>query len=722
MKAATFRDRLLARLDDELADARAMVDEDKDAFDGFLFDGDGAPASYVEIVRAQLAEAHAELLSSVERAMHSREVIADETERMVDGLVAAVARDEALRPSVKGHIRADLVAWPTPWARSRDFVDVQTETGGTVRMLGTASGEEIEERARNPALDAISRVVLERDARAYVFNERRRKHLETPAQPDELVDARRVFAAYDSDVDARDAWRAIGTAEDAAKALSIAARLARVDMGRTDKPRPVDSKTGAPRDPRPGDRVEVPSVGWVYVSTLALVGRALCEATRPAEIVNLATGIILKDDGSPLARHERAQVMLSRAVEDWISRAPTCSDDAAPVDGVHPLDEALAALLDAIGKQGQTLAADVRESSKGAEERAARWRPYVAPLRVARLLARALWHDVVGQQVERAAYPVGAPGLALPILTNLVGLSRHGAQRSLLSAQSEDIIDHRERRVGSIHLMPSIKAEHVKLAHLGTLSATRLVRFLLHQTYTQKHIQQIPDATRVDIEGGFDALAEMLGMTGKKAAGELRKAADTLASVWIETPQGDGQVFGYFHHKPTKNRRARLEMHVMGPFAPDYIGRSLAGYRGDAQHKYLVPVPLPQQLPPLFGRGNDRAAQALLQVLVLREMRIRAVEMVETGTVEIGPRRWDELRDEASVPKAILPQVLDTYRTGDDDGRPPFLQSPTTERYALTDAYARERGAILQAGEAMRAGAEGGRKAAANRRKGKPRR
>lgn len=705
----SFRDAVVARLAAQLDDASRWLSPAPDPFNG---------AEVVEEQAARELKDAADLAAAIVTVRASFDVIVDATERMVDALVDVVVADDTLRPAVKARIRPDLVAWPTPWVRPRDFLDIPVFRQGkqvmTTRSYGLAGGEERAARQQHPELSALARIVAEREARRHLVGE--------PGDLDAMQEARRVLSAYGRDVDASFAWRVIGDAAEADAALRLAARLARVDLQRTAIPRHPglalddDDFRLARRDV---DHVEVPGVGWVYASTLALVGRALQEATRPAELAALAARAVLDEAGNDeLARHESAARELSRAVEDRLPRAPVCSDEVDVVDDVHPFDEAIAALLDGIGKAGQAAATQVRGSDKSANERASRWRPYAAPLRVPRMLARALWLDVVRPQVERAANPVGAPGLVVPTLTNLVGMARRGAQGNLLADQSADIVDHRGRRVGALHLTPEIDSGLVSLTTLGKLSTTRLVRFLLHQTYEQKWIMGHHNANRVDVEGGFPALAEKLGMKGNKAADELREAAATLSAIWLDSPGGEGRVFGFFNHKVGRTRL--LEMNAMGPFAPDYAARTLAGHRGDARDKQLVPVPLPQSLPPLAGRERDHAAQALQQLLVLREMRTRAVEMVETGTVEIAPRRWEELRDEANVPKAILPDVLGAYLAGDDEGRPPFLRSPSPGRYALADAYARERDAILQAGEAMRAGAKGGRKAAASRRAGHP--
>lgn len=661
---STFRERISARLDDELAEARRVSGRASIVLGDATAAGVGTTIALVDA---------------------GRDAIVAETEDALDALIAAVVRDEAMRSVVKDAIRPDIVPWPTPWMRGT------VEHGGRFNVTETAADDgEARKRAKNrDPLYALS--ALHADIGTITATD------DVPVLDVETLSRMpggRMLAA----------WIAIGTEEQRLEALRVTASLAGIEL------------TQKRRDP--SEHFEVPGAGWVSALALALVGRALVIESTRERTAHHAARIILQRADDEHAKTPETHRMLARAVEDALERAPTCADDVPPTEGVHPLDEALAALLEGIGENGKKLANDIRNSGKGPRERAERWRPYADPLRVPRLLAKALWADKVLPRMKRMANPVGAPGLVFPVLTNIAAASRRGAQQSLLSPQSAEILDRRGNRIGALRFTPQIDADLVNLTTLGNLPTARMVRFLLHRTWDQKWIEQIPAFNVVVVEGGFTALAALLGMRGKKAPEELQASATTLKALLIDSPSGFGGVFDFHNHKIGRQRR--LELTATGPFSPDYASRTLGDHRGDVRDKQLVPVPLPQSLPPLVGRERDHGAQALQQLLVLREMRTRAVEMVETGTVEIGPRRWEELRDEASVPKAILPAVLDAYMTGDSEGRPAFLRSPSPGRYALADDYARERNAILQAGESMRAGAKGGRNAAASRRAGPP--
>lgn len=467
-------------------------------------------------------------------------------------------------------------------------------------------------------------------------------------------------------------------------------------------------------------------------STLALVAHAAMLETVDALAAEAAKQILREATGDELAKHENALGRLEQATRERLAEVrgaiglPLSVEEMRTLgerDGLYELDARLVPLLQHIGERGRKTASDVRK--KATRDKWARWAD--DRLRLPCLLARALWLDKVRPSIERATSRHDTAGLPMPVLTNfvaasrrLVAASRRGAQEVLPlvdeTKREAVLTDYRGRRVGSLRFGAEIDGRHVKLAALGKLSTQRLVRHLLGEGYRRKWIDEEAEAHRIVIEGGYGELAALLGMNGSKAANEVKEAMATLASIHIDTPTGEGQVFAYWHHKAHTGQPARLEMHLLGPFAPDYISRELEGHRRAAD-KYLVPVPLPRLLPPLVGRANEHAAQAHLQLLALRELRMNAKELAECGAVEIGERKWRDLADEAGLPRSLLPSVLNAYPTGDGE-RPPFLLRPSDWRFDLAGDYGAERGSILHAASAQQWGAVGGRASAAKRRRG----
>jgi hypothetical protein len=326
------------------------------------------------------------------------------------------------------------------------------------------------------------------------------------------------------------------------------------------------------------------------------------------------------------------------------------------------------------------------------------------------LLAYVIWCDVLHDKISRS----DSAGVAMPIVTTMIALSTRGVQQNEKQDHIE-IFDFKRKRIGSlIHPTPTLGGDIVKIEALTRLSTQRLLRFLMWESYEKKWIRNDPEPGRIVVEGGISALLKRLGINSSKQEKEIREALDTLSALWINTPKGEGQVFAHHWHRSHTGKKAWLEMVLLGPLAPDYIARELAGHRIPSD-KYLVPVPLPKMLPPLVGRPADHGSQANLQLLALRELRIHAEEYAEKGHVGITDQTWRQLADEAALPKKILPLVLQAYIDGTED-YPPFLSSPTRSRYHLTTSYEAEKRTIVAAGAAQNSGRKRG-KASVRKRK-----
>lgn len=654
-------------------------------------------------------------------------IVIDVTMAEVEAVTSRLVPDETIRAAVLARLaeRSDLV----PWTRPFRFADDRERSVHTLAMASARTWEHMPDLA-----SASTWETWKTTAKAWEGKD-----------PDKAIGDDLTF------------YMSWGQSQGAIDALIPPA-------DRDDVAAVIERSPGPPAAPHTPMEPSGPwgplADGWHWKpapqGTARLVAWFFLQETTPHRLAEHATRAILdKVDNAP----ELASRTLAREVEDHLERWGTEAEavearavEAAPeadrdfdairaamrekaTEGVcggspsppppHPtfatgedLDEALAGFLERIGNNGRAIANEkVRKGGKGRtpEQKAARWAPGAEPLRVARLLARALWFDVVAPRLQRQASRTDAPGMSMTALTSLMGMSRRGAQKELFH-DAAVILDDKRRRVGSLRTVVEVDARHVNLADLNRLTTQRLIRWALHRGWDQKWVCDSPDPTRIVVDGGYPALALELGMKGKKAADELKGAVATLQSVFLQGPKGEGQVFAAWHHKASGQRRARLEMTLLGPFAPDYIARELAEHR-NVNDKSVVPVPLPAHLPPLVGRERDHGSQAILQLLALRELRLRATELAADGAVDISARRWEDLRDEAGVPRATLADVLEAYPLG--DGIRPAFMLQRDGRWDLAPDYSQERAAIVAAGEAMQKGKRGGEQAAANRRAGR---
>lgn len=441
--------------------------------------------------------------------------------------------------------------------------------------------------------------------------------------------------------------------------------------------------------------------------------------------------LLFKSAEDELAKHENAEGRLEQAVRELMPAALKALP-VVPVDKLSTLGERNgmfardADFVDFIEglphKESKGHAADWRKSWRedwsqnvisGAAEPWNRWKE---PLRVPHVLAHVLWALEVKPTLERELGRKDSAGLASPVLTNIVGVARRGAQVGLFEDKAY-ILNNRGQKVGEVRMGPTIDGRVMKLEALGTLAAQRLLRFVIWGGYQKRFIHQDPNYAELWIEGGWKALAEEFGQKAGKATQEIRDAAYALDAISIDTPTGMGRIFAVHEHKPGPGRPARIEMHLLGPLRPGYVADELSSHR-KAENKRIVPVPMPNRLPPMAGREQDWASQAQMQLLALRELRTHAEEMAALGFVEISEKRWRELSEEAAVPLRILSEVLNVFVSGNKEA-PAFLTRPKGWVFNLSDAYEAERKAIISAGEAATRGRAAGRKSAASKAAGR---
>jgi hypothetical protein len=419
---------------------------------------------------------------------------------------------------------------------------------------------------------------------------------------------------------------------------------------------------------------------------LGRVWPAVVRAWQLERAPGIAARLALDGDDADAARDPNALPVLTNAVADKLRDPVGVPTDAAGLEALLMRDR----LTDA--------AKEVRRST-GWEVLA---NPAVGPLWVAKVLAAALWDDRVRRVIENRH----APSLTAPFITKFASVRRAKQMGLPFEGAEEPIEDKQGRIVG--HMVPTIDDRVVSVDALRTLPANRLLRWLSAVGFRQRFIDEKPEFARIVTEGGWPTLAEMLGMRGKKAADEVEAAAYAWAALVIDWPTNRGHVFSVNHHRAAGQRRAKLEMVLLGPLRPGFVIDELAGHR-IAEDKWLVPMPTPHALPPMVGGPRNHAAQATLQLLAMREVRTRAAELIETGAVTIDERRRRELADESELPARLIPDVFDTWATGNGTA-PAFLTRPAPDRFDLAPAFDRERRAIIDAAERQLAGRRGGRK------------
>lgn len=202
--------------------------------------------------------------------------------------------------------------------------------------------------------------------------------------------------------------------------------------------------------------------------------------------------------------------------------------------------------------------------------------------------------------------------------------------------------------------------------------------------------------------GGLKAVAGHLLMKAAKAATEIGAALDRIASTPVDLPHGSpAPLLQWSHRRGMPGRPAEVRITIGDALLPNYVVALPKVTHSQRQARILVPIP--GSWLPRIGNQRTWAAQALLELLVLREMRLKAEEYLVTGWVRITGKRWKELAIEAGLEPAMLGNVLTSWLLSGED-QFLVLDPEDEDRYGLSDRYKTEREAILKAGKKVAGG------------------
>lgn len=324
------------------------------------------------------------------------------------------------------------------------------------------------------------------------------------------------------------------------------------------------------------------------------------------------------------------------------------------------------------------------------------------------LVVEATWERRVRGPIESKV------GAALParsleaFLDVTVPPKRRARQRQ--DGQYELILPD-ERIVGLVEpgpRLPVVTVEAVE-ALVGPSSSSiglRVVRYVAREAFDRS----IAGGTgaRIIIEGGFQALANVLGLKGRRSAEELPAVLDALASLRVELGRrGHTWLLQWSRRDHTITLTAGDgllpgSVHALDRLSPEERARARL-------------VPIPRLTPDPVLSPQYRARENALQLVTMGLFAERARELVERGGIEVLDRDWRTLADRAGLPYAkVRDRVLPAWQSGEER----FLAYAGT-RWTLGPAYEDERRHLELAGGMRARAAERGRRGA-RRRHGKP--
>lgn len=437
-------------------------------------------------------------------------------------------------------------------------------------------------------------------------------------------------------------------------------------------------------------------------------------------------------NASALANELRshASAILDRIENKRCLYPPLIDSDEVPAslehDGMLAWDAELAAELESLGEDGRGRARTVKERARerwalreqpptslwhlwlhgpDAWERTAADDNAFTP-RAIRILTRSLWRDVVGPRLDRERRK--PPALVRPVYTDALLFHSRKAVDAWDPSSRVLTFEGRElaRAMGAtIDLDVILRG----LSLLGSLTAHRLFRWQVMTGHEQR-MSDLPSANTLEVPGGWAGLARMLKMNPDKHATDLRAIVKAQAHFAFTFPNGStGNLLTYLETPARGQKQAHLSITLGKPLMPHYAAELM----GDAKRL----VPLLRQLPPLYGRPNEHGQQMTMALSVVAELRERARELSEKGSVQLSHDDFTRLADRSGLPRQLIVPVRDHWLAGDDKA-PAFLALRGSDRYTLADSHRAEREFIEEGGRfELQGSALGERSARAKRRK-----
>lgn len=413
------------------------------------------------------------------------------------------------------------------------------------------------------------------------------------------------------------------------------------------------------------------------------------------------------------------------------------------------VDEVLAHHLEGLGPHGQQSAQRLRE--KAAERWDAFQRGDLDDLGVLRLwdcpsggaprfvlaLAEAVWVDIVAAARSPMAAPIvsappdtkAQPSVGFQVaeayaLVHAPGarLGERGDERRLVGADGRlttevvcPVVGRDGRAVAEI-VCPEVEWEVVRafvdrgIGRLGSLTAHRLLRWEVRVAYEQDR-SGMREPSRIEIPGGWGEVAERAcGTRYGTTRDEVHDLVVAQGHMRFTSSSGVvGNLLTYTDYTASGSNLITIGLGdmLLPRFVTRIEGRSTTADRA----RRLVPV---LDLPPLVGRGQEQGSQALLQWLVLVELRVRAAELAAGGAI-LDAGTWARLALAAGLPHRLLDRVRDAWVSGDAEA-PAFLVHQGEDRYTLGPAHSLAQALLLQGAGRSAKGRAGGAKAQVKRR------
>lgn len=264
----------------------------------------------------------------------------------------------------------------------------------------------------------------------------------------------------------------------------------------------------------------------------------------------------------------------------------------------------------------------------------------------------------------------------------------------------------------SIAIVPCVDPKLVNLICRGmeafsSLTGHKLFRWQV-RTGFENWANEREDPRLICTTGGYEGIANLVGCgSSKKSPTEIKAILYAQAHGHFHFPQGgSGNMIILREMDKLRNGEPTSINIILGELLfPNFTHMLPQG-----EKRRLVPI---TELPPLIGSKNTHASQAMLQLLILEEFSNQSDALFQNSSIQITQNRWEQLAQEAKLPKTSLSRVISGWIEGDLFSKP-FLDKQGDE-YTLGPTYGRVLNFLEQQGKHRIDGSKGGEKAAVNK-------
>lgn len=320
-----------------------------------------------------------------------------------------------------------------------------------------------------------------------------------------------------------------------------------------------------------------------------------------------------------------------------------------------------------------------------------------------RILARALWRDVVAPALELEARKPASLVRAVHVEATLFH-----SRAPKYEASSRSLTFEGRKLADSVTATFDIDVITRGLSLIGSVASHELFHWEV-TTGHERHLQGVASPHVIEIPGGWVGLARQLNLK-EKYAHDLRAIVVAQASFRFTFPDGSRGNMLVLNERPAVGRsRAQVRIELGTVLMPGYVHSSGL----PARERKLVP--LLRERVPLYGRPNEHGEQRTMSLVVMAQLRDRARELVTEGGVKITHDEFTSHAARAGLPRKLIVPVVSHWLEGDTRA-PAFLKKVGQERYTLSDVHWAERAFLEEGGRAELEGVTAGKKSVAKRR------